>query len=121
MKIIKQGQDFDHVCYCPFTGDVRWRSMSAQPGIYLSEDWTGTALDMLKLKKMPVSDRLTAVWRSPSWLTKKETQILDVELKKMLPVDLHIKDDRRWVLSKAVQINGKAVVLNKFIEVLSGF
>lgn len=41
--------------------DIRSLEPCYDPGLYLSEDWSGTALDILKMENVPVEDRFWVV------------------------------------------------------------
>ena len=57
--------------------DIRNLNPCYDPGLYLPEDWTGTAIDILKFDDAPAEDRLWVVLRT-DWIDDKTLRLFAV-------------------------------------------
>ena len=57
--------------------DIRKLKPCYDPGLYLPEDWTGTALDILKFDAAPAEDRLWVVLHT-GWIDDKTLRLFAV-------------------------------------------
>jgi len=57
--------------------DIRKLCPCYDPGLYLPEDWTGTAIDILKFDAAPTEDRLWVVLRT-GWIDDKTLRLFAV-------------------------------------------
>jgi len=61
-------------CYDPVTGLDEYGDVK-HPGGFLSEDWTGTAVDVLRVQNCPLEDRL---WVVSQWIDDRTLRLFAV-------------------------------------------